>query len=453
MITRTLTGLAPVIIALAAASASHAACRGAWAEGNTYSAGDTTTYSGATYTALVTHTAFAGANWNPASTPSLWQPGGSCGVVPTAVPTPKPTATPTAAPTGTPTVKPTTPPTTPPATGPGCYAAWNSGTAYNGGAQVSYANRNYSAKWWTQGNVPANSTGDGLPWNDLGACGGGSNPTAAPTPTPKPATPVPTVAPTPKPTQAPTPTPIPGWKLVWSDEFDSGSIDTGKWEFEVNGAGGGNNELQYYTNSSKNAFVQNGALSIKALKEQFSGPDGTRGYTSARLHTKASWTYGRMEAKIKLPYGQGIWPAFWMMPQDSAYGGWAASGEIDILEAINTKAAGGNTVYGSIHFGASWPNNQYTTVGYTPPTSIADNYHVYAVEWEAGQIRWYVDNVLYSTQTQWYSTGGAYPAPFNKPFYVILNLAVGGNWPGSPDSNTSFPQQMDVEYVRVYQKQ
>ncbi|SMC18343.1 Carbohydrate binding domain-containing protein [Andreprevotia lacus DSM 23236] len=453
----TVAGLIPVALMAAYAVSAQAACRGEWAEGNTYNAGDTVTYQGATYTALVTHTAYAGANWNPASTGSLWQAGGSCGVAPTPAPTatPKPTTPPASTP--VPTKPPATPTSTPAPSGAGCYAAWNSSTAYNGGAQVSYAGRNYSAKWWTQGNVPPSSTGDGQPWTDIGACGGSTPATPVPTATPKPATPTP-VPPTPTPVPVVTPTPagIPvpaGYKLVWNDEFNNGSLDTSKWEFEVNGSGGGNNELQYYTNRSQNASVQNGALAIKALKEQYTGNDGTRNYTSARLHSKASWTFGRMEARLKLPYGQGLWPAFWMMPQDSVYGGWAASGEIDILEAINTKGAGGNTVYGSIHYGASWPNNQHTTVAYTPPTSIADNYHVYAVEWEPGQIRWYVDNTLYSTQTSWYSTGGAYPAPFDKNFYIILNVAVGGNWPGSPDSNTTFPQEMDVDYVRVFQKQ
>ncbi len=189
---------------------------------------------------------------------------------------------------------------------------------------------------------------------------------------------------------------------------------------------------------------------IEARKESYGGKQ----YTSARLRTlnKGDWLYGRFESRIKLPRGQGIWPAFWMLPTDNKYGSWAASGEIDILEAINTNAADGNTIYGSIHFGNTWPNNQHTTVAYNPSTNIADNYHTYAVEWEPRQIRWYVDNVLYSTQTQWSSGGGAYPAPFDQRFHALLNLAVGGNWPGSPNSATAFPQQMLVDYVRVYQK-
>jgi beta-glucanase (GH16 family) len=155
---------------------------------------------------------------------------------------------------------------------------------------------------------------------------------------------------------------------------------------------------------------------------------------------------------MKLPGGQGIWPAFWMMPQNSVYGGWAASGEIDIMETINLGAAGGNNLYGSIHYGGPWPQDLDTTVEYTPAPNMMSGFHTYAVEWDPGQIRWYFDNVLYSTQTNWSSTGGVYPAPFNQGFYIILNLAVGGNWPGNPTNNAIFPQQLQVQYVRVYQK-
>ncbi|NRR32832.1 RICIN domain-containing protein [Oxalobacteraceae bacterium] len=243
------------------------------------------------------------------------------------------------------------------------------------------------------------------------------------------------------------------WRLVWSDEFNGSAIDLSKWSFEVNGNGGGNNELQYYTARPENARTENGHLVIEARKENYTGPDGSRQYTSARLRTlnKGDWLYGRMEARIKLPRGQGIWPAFWMLPTDNKYGNWAASGEIDILEAVNLNASN-NTIYGSIHFGGSWPNNAHTTVAYVPPSNVADNYHTYAVEWEPTQIRWYVDNVLYSTQTSWWSAGGAFPAPFDQRFHVLLNLAVGGAWPGNPDGSTVFSQKMEVDYVRVYQK-
>jgi len=251
------------------------------------------------------------------------------------------------------------------------------------------------------------------------------------------------------PTQPPS-----GWRLVWQDEFDGNTIDAGKWGFEVNGGGGGNNELQYYTARPENASVANGVLSIKALKEHYCSSDGCREYTSARLRTlnKGDWLYGRMEARIKLPGGQGLWPAFWMLPSDSVYGGWAASGEIDILEAVNAGASGGNTVYGTLHYGGSWPNNTSSGKSFVPNSSILTNFHTYAVEWEPGVIRHYVDGTLYSTQTQWWSSGGAFPAPFDKRFHILLNVAVGGNWPGAPNASTQFPQRMDVDWVRVYQR-
>lgn len=244
------------------------------------------------------------------------------------------------------------------------------------------------------------------------------------------------------------------WRLVWSDEFNGTSIDTSKWSFEENALGGYNNESQYYTSRPENARVENGHLVIEARKERFTGPDGTRDYTSARLRTlnKGDWLYGRIEARIKLPYGQGLWPAFWMLPTDNKYGKWAASGEIDILEAVNSNAAGGNTMYGSLHYGGVDPNNVFTTIGYTPASSIVDNYHTYAVEWEPTEVRWYIDNVRHSVQNKWWSAGGPFPAPFDQRFHVLLNVAVGGNWPGNPDASTTFPQRMEVDYVRVYQK-
>jgi len=255
------------------------------------------------------------------------------------------------------------------------------------------------------------------------------------------------------PNQPPTQPPA-GWRLVWQDEFNGSTIDGTKWGFEVNGGGGGNNELQYYTARAENASVANGVLSIKALKERFCSTDGCRDYTSARLRTlnKGDWLYGRIEARIKLPGGQGLWPAFWMLPSDSVYGGWAASGEIDIMEAVNAGAAGGNTVYGTLHYGGSWPNNTNSGKPFVPASSILNDFHVYAVEWEAGVIRHYVDGTLYNTQTQWWSSGGAFPAPFDKRFHILLNVAVGGNWPGAPNGATTFPQRMDVDYVRVYQR-
>lgn len=254
--------------------------------------------------------------------------------------------------------------------------------------------------------------------------------------------------------ESPPPPPRAGWELLWRDEFDGTAINTSKWGFEVNGYGGGNNELQYYTARPQNAWVANGVLNIQALREHFCSTDGCREFTSARMRTKGKgdWLYGRVEVRAKLPGGQGLWPAIWMLPTDEAYGGWAASGEIDIMEAVNAGAAGGNSVHGSIHFGAPSPGNQYQSASYQPPRSVIDNFHTYAIEWEPGQIRWYVDGVQYATQTAWWSSAGAYPAPFDQRFHLLLNVAVGGNWPGSPDGTTRFPQKMEVDYVRVFKK-
>ena len=249
----------------------------------------------------------------------------------------------------------------------------------------------------------------------------------------------------------PDPAEIEGWNLIWRDEFDGNSIDSSKWEHEVNAWGGGNNELQYYTASSANSRVIDGKLIIEARAGSYTGDEGTRDYTSARLRTlnKGDWLYGRMEGRMKLPTGQGSWPAFWMLPTDWAYGGWAASGEIDIMELVGHEPS---TVHGTLHYGGEWPQNTYSGEGYSINGSFADDFHVFAVEWDPGEIRWYVDGVHYQTQTNWYSSAGAYPAPFNQRFHIILNVAVGGNWPGNPDATTFFPQLMEVDYVRVYQR-
>ncbi len=243
------------------------------------------------------------------------------------------------------------------------------------------------------------------------------------------------------------------WTLVWSDEFNGDRIDLSKWEHEVNATGGGNNELQYYTERSQNSWVSDGVLHIQALNERYTGPEGTRNFTSARLRTlnKGDWKYGRFEVRAKLPQGQGMWPAIWMLPTDWVYGGWAASGEIDIMEAVNLKGAGGNTIYGTLHYGGELPNNIYSGDKTEPSSSVVDEFHTYALEWEENEIRWYIDGVHYQTQNKWESNAAPYPAPFNQRFHMILNLAVGGNWPGNPNSSTQFPQSMDVDYVRVYQ--
>ncbi len=242
-----------------------------------------------------------------------------------------------------------------------------------------------------------------------------------------------------------------GWTLVWSDEFDGDAVDTSKWEFQL-GTGPpdnwGNNELEYYR--SENAEVHDGALHIIAKRENF----GTKAYTSARLRTKGKgdWTYGRIEFRAKLPAGQGLWPALWMMPTDDVYGTWAASGEIDVMEA---KGHITNQVGAALHYGGEWPQNSYTGGSYVFPSgNYSDDFHTYALEWEPGEIRWYVDGVHYLTKTEWYTTGGSYPAPFDQNFHILMNLAVGGNYLGDnrDPSQTAFPKELVIDYVRVYQR-
>lgn len=252
-----------------------------------------------------------------------------------------------------------------------------------------------------------------------------------------------------------TPPPPPGsWELVWSDEFNGTTLDRNKWNIEVNGAGGGNNEQQYYTDRSSNIFLQDGKLVLQGLRERYCAADGCRDFTSGRINSKGKggWLYGRFEARAKLPRGQGAWPAIWMLPTDNVYGQWPLSGEIDIMEAINVGASGGNTVYGTLHYGKPWPNNVHQGKSYVPSGSISEGFHTYAMEWEPGEIRVYADGVLYGRFNDWFTTGGAYPAPFNQRFHWVLNVALGGNWPGPVSSSMPFPARMEVDWVRVYRK-
>lgn len=271
-----------------------------------------------------------------------------------------------------------------------------------------------------------------------------------------------------------------GWKLVWNDEFDGKEIDRAKWDFDLgNGffnydanvwiSGWGNNELQYYTREPENAFVKDGLLHIRAIKESLHGC----GYTSARLKTRKRdgsplfhRQYGRFEFRAKLPVGKGVWPALWMLPQNDKYGTWASSGEIDILEARGQEPT---KVLGTLHFGSRWPGNAHVSKDYDLPRggTIAD-FHVYALEWEPGEMRWFVDGHCYATQNFWWSSSklngpkgaiptqesdlNAWPAPFDQPFYLIMNVAVGGKFLGNPDKATTFPAEMVVDYVRVYDK-
>ena len=240
-------------------------------------------------------------------------------------------------------------------------------------------------------------------------------------------------------------------KLVWSDEFDGDSLDYSKWGVEENAFGGGNNELQIYTDRTANVRVENGSLVLEAHNDK-AGISGTvRDYSSGRVRTKhrGDWKYGRIEVRAKLPIGQGIWPAIWMLPTDNKYGGWAASGEIDIMEY---RGQNPQDVLGTLHYGGGWPKNTHSGATYTLPSgTFADDFHTFAVDWEEGKIVWLVDGKPYQTQTKWNSDGGKFPAPFDQEFHLLLNLSVGGNFLGNPDATTTFPQAFLIDYVRVYQ--
>ena len=245
-----------------------------------------------------------------------------------------------------------------------------------------------------------------------------------------------------------------GWTLAWSDEFnqpDGSAPDPAKWKIETGGNGWGNKELEYYTARPENLRVKNGKLEMVALKHIYTGPDGvTRDYTSARLNTsgKFAQAYGRFEARIKIPYGQGIWPAFWLLGNDIETIGWPGGGEIDITENIGREPA---TVHGTIH-GPGYSGAKGIGSPYSLPSGrFADNFHVFAVEWEPQQIRFYVDDHLYATRTPADLPAGT-KWVYDHPFFVILDLAVGGEWPGNPDTTTRLPQKMLVDYVRVYKK-
>ncbi|WP_307789219.1 RICIN domain-containing protein [Glycomyces salinus] len=244
-------------------------------------------------------------------------------------------------------------------------------------------------------------------------------------------------------------------QLVWSDEFDgpAGTApDPAKWKYDIGGGGWGNNEHQYYTSSTDNAALDGGGnLAITAREGNPAGHQcwyGPCEYTSARLLTAETFTqqYGRFEARMQIPRGQGIWPAFWMLGDDIGQVGWPQSGEIDIMENIGSEPS---TVHGTVHgpgySGAGGIGNSYTLPG---GEQFADGFHTFAVDWEPGSITWSVDGNVYSTLTP--DDVGGNEWVFDHPFFMIMNVAVGGNWPGYPDGSTQFPQTLLVDYVRVY---
>jgi beta-glucanase (GH16 family) len=247
------------------------------------------------------------------------------------------------------------------------------------------------------------------------------------------------------------------WTLVWSDEFNgpAGSgVDSAKWTAETGGGGWGNQELEYYTNTTNNAALDGaGNLVIKAIKETLPRKNrcwyGQCQYTSARLITKNKFSqaYGRFEARLKIPYGQGLWPAFWMLGSNIDTVSWPNCGELDIMENIGREPS---IVHGTIHGpGYSGANGIGAAYSLSGGQRFADGFHVFAVEWQPNVIRWYVDGNLYQTRTPSDLPAGTNWV-FDHPFFMILNVAVGGGWPGNPDATTVFPQTMMVDYVRVY---
>lgn len=240
------------------------------------------------------------------------------------------------------------------------------------------------------------------------------------------------------------------YELVWNDEFNyTGLPDSTLWTFEEGGDGWGNNELQYYTSKRlENAHVENGVLTIEARRENYND----RAYTSARLITypnNHSWKYGKIEARIKLPYGQGIWPAFWMLGDGIFEGNnWPSCGEIDIMELVGGGEGKDDVVHGSIHYSDINNTHVYNTGQYQLSNGIFnDVFHVFSIEWTQDKIKWFMDGNQYFSK----SLAGTDLTEFQKEFFILLNIAVGGNWPGNPDETTVFPQKMLVDYVRVYQ--
>lgn len=250
--------------------------------------------------------------------------------------------------------------------------------------------------------------------------------------------------------------PAQGWRLIWSDEFNGPSgadADPSRWSHDVGGGGWGNGELQYYTAGNRNASQQSGALVIEARRENPAGSScwyGACQYSSARLISAGKFTaqYGRFEARIKIPGGQGIWPAFWMLGANIGAAGWPTCGEIDIMENIGREPSRN---HGSLH-GPGYSGGSPLTGWYDQPGArLGDDFHVYAAEWEASAVRFYVDGHLYQTRTPRDLPAGARWV-YDHPFFLLLNVAVGGAWPGSPDGGTPLPQRMLVDYVRVYQR-
>ncbi|GAA0880290.1 hypothetical protein GCM10009119_32600 [Algoriphagus jejuensis] len=243
--------------------------------------------------------------------------------------------------------------------------------------------------------------------------------------------------------------PNPAAKLIWSDEFEnSGLPDPAKWDYDIGDHGWGNNELQYYSKADmKNARVENGRLIVEAIAD----PAHPKGYTSARLVSKGKgfWQYGYIEVKAKLPQGIGTWPAIWMLPEQNTYGGWPKSGEIDIMEHVGFDPG---KVHGTVHTEAFNHSIGTQKGAQKMVPDFSAEFHTYAIDWTAEKIDFFIDGQVYFT---FENTGGDYKEwPFDQPFHLILNIAVGGNWGGAQGVDPNiWPQKMEVEYVRVYDRQ
>jgi len=240
--------------------------------------------------------------------------------------------------------------------------------------------------------------------------------------------------------------PLDGWKLVWSDEFNGAGLDSAKWALELKEGDPG---VAAFTNRAQNLSVSDGFLALQAQKENYGGKQFTATQISTR--NKGVWKYCRIDVRAKLPSGQGMWPAIWMMPNAPvAYGSWPRSGEIDIMESL-----GNNTrlTYTTLHYGAG---NQSIQGTYTAPANqtLSDTFHVYTMIWDSTSFSFTLDSThAYYSTNKWSPDNVAFPKPFDQPFFLMLDLAVGGSWAGAPDSSTVFPQKMLVDWVRVYQRQ
>jgi len=238
-----------------------------------------------------------------------------------------------------------------------------------------------------------------------------------------------------------------GYELSWADEFTGDAINMNSYNFEIgdgcpNLCGWGNNELEYYTDQSENAFIEDDKLVIRATRL------GTEGFRSARIQTKdkVEFKFGRIDVRAKLPEGRGIWPAIWMLGANINEVGWPASGEIDIMELVGHQP---NVTHGTAHWGNPGDPSTFEGSSISLDEKFSEQFHVFSLVWEQNSIQWYMDETLFHTITPTNTQGATYR--FNDPFFMVFNLAVGGNWPGSPDASTVFPQQMEIDYVRFFQ--